>query len=152
MKKIGIVLILLLPIGFFSFQSITSSKTTSVNPVKIIQKIPAPESGKGSDKQIAEERLETIQPKGYKKSAILAKSVQNNTGKSIYSIQIGAYNNFDSAVDRMLNLVSLGYNLFYSCEMIKDKGQLYKVYTEQFPSKDEAMLKALELLDALPEN
>ena len=60
MKKTGIVLIVLMFAGLFSFLSITPREKAKVEPVKITKKIPAPVSGKPSNEGIAEQNCKGL--------------------------------------------------------------------------------------------
>jgi cell division septation protein DedD len=71
--------------------------------------------------------------------------------ESSYGIQVASYQDLDAAVDRVNYLKRLGHNAFYRYEEVDNKGKWYRVYIEQFPSKEQAeqeasALKELELI------
>jgi len=169
MKKTGIVLLLLSVVISIFFLSLIPAKKAPVGPVKITKKIPAPESGQSSKETAAKQSPELNTPDkihaennrsstpapesgnppaetAAKPSPALTPPDESHAGKR-YSIQIDAFKDFHTAVQRSIQLKSLGHNSFYRCETIAGKGNLYRVYTELYDSKEEAEKNALLLKD-----
>ncbi len=64
-----------------------------------------------------------------------------------YSIQVGAYQDLDSAVERVNYLKRLGYDAFYQYESVQGKGKWYRVYIDRFSTRKQAEEQARVLHD-----
>ncbi len=64
-----------------------------------------------------------------------------------YSIQVGAYQDLDSAVERVNYLKRLGYDAFYQYESVRGKGKWYRVYIDRFSTRKQAKEQARVLHD-----
>jgi len=65
--------------------------------------------------------------------------------KSFHSIQIGAFRNFNNAVNQVNYFNRLDHDAFYRSEMIKGKGKWYGVFIDRYRSKHEAEKEAIRL-------
>ena len=67
--------------------------------------------------------------------------------EKIYSIQVASYQNLDSAVKRIAELIESGYDAFYKKADIKGKGTWHRIFVGKFKSKEEALQKAQTMKD-----